>query len=75
MKELTKAQERALECFATACDRAWGIPPTVRELTALLGATSTNGTAGTLRLLVRKGYLEHHPRKSRAFRLSGKGID
>jgi len=49
--------------------RANGYPPTVRELSRMLGLRSTATTQQHLVALARKGYLEHDPVKARALRV------
>ena len=46
-----------------------GCPPTIRELAVTLGLRSTNGVAGHLQALGRKGYLQKMALKSRTWRL------
>lgn len=55
--------------------RTKGVPPTVRELGTSLGLASTNGVACLLRGLVRKGYLQKDPMKSRALQITEAGQD
>lgn len=50
-----------------------GYPPTVRELGALLGVTSTNGVVGTLNALERKGLIRRVRRSGRAISLTYAG--
>ena len=52
-----------------------GYPPTVRELSRMLGLRSTATTQQHLRALARKGYLEHDPVKARALRVVWKETD
>ncbi len=63
--ELTDRQREVYE-FIQDRIRAWGYPPTVREIGEHLGIKSTNGVADHLKALKRKGYLNHDERKSRA---------
>ncbi|WP_455205939.1 transcriptional repressor LexA, partial [Kaarinaea lacus] len=46
-----------------------GMPPTVAEITAGLGLSSTNGVRGHLQALARKGAIELIPNSSRGIRL------
>lgn len=62
--ELTDRQREVLE-FIQDRIRAWGYPPTIREIGEHLGIRSTNGVADHLKALKRKGYLSHGERKSR----------
>lgn len=52
---------------------ATGIPPTLREIGAAFGFTSTNGIARQLRALEVKGYIERTPLASRAMNLTPEG--
>lgn len=50
-----------------------GYAPTLREIGAFFGWTSTNATSDHLRSLIRKGYLTRARGKSRAMRVTQKG--
>jgi repressor LexA len=47
-----------------------GWPPTVREIGASMGITSTNGVRCHLDALVKKGYLERVPYGSRCLKIT-----
>jgi repressor LexA len=64
-------RQRVVLDFITDCITLRGYPPTLREICAHLGTTSTNGASDHIRALVRKGYLVHEDLKSRAIRLVG----
>jgi repressor LexA len=68
MPDTSELTERQREVYQFIQDRirAWGYPPTVREIGEHLGIKSTNGVADHLKALKRKGYLNHDERKSRA---------
>lgn len=51
-------RERLAAQFIQAFTKAHGYPPTVREIGAAIGQSSTSSTHHTLRSLVRKGYIE-----------------
>jgi repressor LexA len=61
---LTDRQREVYE-FIEDRIRAWGYPPTIREIGEHLGIRSTNGVADHLKALKRKGYLNHGEGKSR----------
>jgi repressor LexA len=52
-----------------------GYPPTLREICARFGWSSTNAAATYLRALAEKGYVEIEPNKSRGLRLVGPSKD
>jgi repressor LexA len=62
--ELTDRQRQVYE-FIQDRIRAWGFPPTIREIGEHLGIRSTNGVADHLKALKRKGYLQQRDMKSR----------
>jgi repressor LexA len=64
---LTDRQHQVLE-FIQDRIRAWGYPPTIREIGEHLGIKSTNGVADHLKALKRKGYLVQEDMKSRTLR-------
>ncbi len=68
MAETPELTDRQREVYDFIQDRirAWGYPPTIREIGEHLGIKSTNGVADHLKALKRKGYLNHDERKSRA---------
>ncbi len=65
---LTSRQLEVLRMIVEAIDRR-GFAPTVRELCALLGSTSTNGTVDHLKALARKGYVAVTPGRWRGVRV------
>lgn len=68
MNELTTRQRQVLE-FIREELTASGMPPTVAEITAAMGVSSTNGIRGHLQALERKGVIELIPNTSRGIRL------
>jgi repressor LexA len=68
MKDLTQRQIQVLE-FIEKTMESQGMPPTVAEITAGLGLSSTNGVRGHLQALARKGAIELIPNASRGIRL------
>jgi repressor LexA len=66
-KPLTARQQEIYD-YIEGRIRAWGFPPTIREIGEHLGIRSTNGVADHLKALKRKGYLEQHDMKSRTLR-------
>ncbi len=66
--ELTDRQREVYE-FIQDRIRAWGYPPTIREIGEHLGIRSTNGVADHLKALKRKGYLQQQDMKSRTLML------
>ena len=70
MEKLTERQGQILEFIReTVADS--GMPPTVAEITAAMGVSSTNGIRGHLQALERKGAIELVPNASRGIRLLG----
>jgi repressor LexA len=65
---LSDRQRRILE-FIDAQVRERGFPPSVREIGAAVGLTSTSTVHTHLRALERKGYLRRDPTKPRAMEL------
>lgn len=51
-----------------------GHAPTIRELCGLRGVASTNGTAETVRALVKKGLLAGEPHLARTLRATPAGV-
>lgn len=68
MEKLTARQRQILE-FIRETVAASGMPPTVAEITAAMGVSSTNGIRGHLQALERKGAIELVPNASRGIRL------
>lgn len=66
--ELTDRQKEVYD-FIQDRIRAWGYPPTIREIGEHLGIRSTNGVADHLKALKRKGYLLQQDMKSRTLML------
>lgn len=63
--KLNRREQRALSAVAESMDQR-GYPPSVRELGAAIGLTSTSSVAHVLRSLEWKGYLRREPGRSRA---------
>ena len=68
MDQLTDRQQQILE-YIQQIVAANGMPPTVAEITAAMGVSSTNGIRGHLQALARKGAIELIPNASRGIRL------
>lgn len=68
MQKLTERQKQILD-FIKEELAASGMPPTVAEITAAMGVSSTNGIRGHLQALARKGAIELIPNASRGIRL------
>jgi repressor LexA len=69
MTDLTDRQREVLTALANLTTRD-GMPPTLRELAAELGISSTNGVSDHLRALLRKGYVRAATGRSRGWRLA-----
>jgi repressor LexA len=69
--QLTDKQKRAL-AFIQSDIKAKGRPPTLREIGAEIGISSTNGVRYLLDTLERKGYLQRSPMLSRAIELTAR---
>jgi len=67
LPDLTDRQREVYE-FIQDRIRAWGYPPTIREIGEQLDIKSTNGVADHLKALKRKGYLTQEEMKSRTLR-------
>ncbi len=68
MKPLTSRQSEVLASIRNYIEQ-YGFPPTIAELTTLLGIRSPNAVRDHLRTLARKGVLELTPAASRGIRL------
>jgi len=68
MEKLTERQSQVLE-FIRETVAVSGMPPTVAEITAAMGVSSTNGIRGHLQALERKGAIQLVPNASRGIRL------
>ncbi|HEY5604217.1 MAG TPA: transcriptional repressor LexA [Gammaproteobacteria bacterium] len=68
MEQLTERQKEILD-FISETVAASGMPPTVAEIAAAMGVSSTNGIRGHLQALERKGAIELVPNASRGIRL------
>ena len=64
-QKLTRRQQQVLEIINQSIAND-GYPPTIREIGAQLGISSTNGVNDHLKALERKGYLNRCGAKSRA---------
>jgi repressor LexA len=74
MKNLTARQAQVLEYIKEMIETN-GMPPTVAEIGAGLGMSSTNGVRGHLQALARKGAIELLPGASRGIRLVAQDDD
>jgi repressor LexA len=70
-EELTDKQKKAL-AYIQAEIRQHGRPPTLREIGAEIGISSTNGVRYLLDTLQRKGFLQRSPMLSRGIELSSR---
>lgn len=70
---LTDRQAEVL-AFVQAQLRAVGRPPTLDEICAHFGFSSTNAASEHLRLIQQKGYLKREFGKSRAIRIAGSAV-
>jgi repressor LexA len=69
MTGLTKRQRQVLE-FVRSIQRAGETTPTLREIAAHFGFTSSRAAADHLDALKRKGFLESEPGKARSLRVT-----
>ena len=74
MERLTARQVEVLSTIQ-AEQRRLGVPPTLRELGAALGITSSNGVSDALKMLERKGYLRRMPGSARGIVLLAQGAE
>jgi len=68
MSELTKRQRQVLG-FIQECQRAGGVAPSLREIAAHFGFSSMTTAMDHVRLLRKKGVLEHRPGRARSLRV------
>ena len=54
---------------------AQGYPPTVREICAAVGLSSTSTGHGHINRLIKKGYLKKDPAKPRALEITAEGLE
>jgi repressor LexA len=71
IEQLSDKQRKALS-FIQAEIRVKGRPPTLREIGAHIGVSSTNGVRYLLDTLVRKGFLARSPMLSRGIELTAR---
>ncbi len=69
MDKLTKRQAEILEYIAEYISRQ-GFPPTLKEIGAHFGISSTNAVSDHLKALSRKGYLRRRADQSRAMEIT-----
>lgn len=65
---LTKKQEESYQCIVRFTEEH-GYPPTVRELAALIGVTSTSTVFSRIRQLEKNGYIRRVPASPRAIEI------
>lgn len=65
-RELTDRQQRIMEAIRSSMQRL-GYPPSMRELGAAAGLTSTSSVRHQLMTLERKGYVRRDPNRPRAY--------
>lgn len=70
-RPLTERQREVLEFIARAVDA--GMPPTLREVCAEFGWSSTQAASDHVDALERKGFVARQPRKSRGIRVLRRG--
>ncbi len=70
-EQLTEKQQKALQ-FIQSEIKSKGRPPTLREIGAVIGVSSTNGVRYLLDTLERKGYLKRSAMLSRAIELTSR---
>jgi SOS-response transcriptional repressor LexA len=63
------ARQAAILAFLNDCQATHGCPPTLREIGARFGITSTNGVHEHLQALERKGYITRRTNSSRGIRV------
>lgn len=68
--QLTQRQQAVLDFIKRHNDKN-GVPPTVREIAAGMGFRSTNGVVDHVKALIKHGYLDKIPNRSRGIRLAG----
>jgi repressor LexA len=68
MKELTKRQKEVLDIIERTV-RTKGYPPSMREITSVMGLASAAGIHKHIKALVRKGYLAKEDYLSRSLRV------
>lgn len=71
--QLTDKQEKALNYIRKEIE-SHGRPPTLREIGAEVGISSTNGVRYMLDALERKGFLERSPMLSRGIELTSRAL-
>lgn len=68
MKEISQKQKHALRTITGHIEK-YGYPPTVQELSDLMGFTSKSTTHGYLERLEKKGYITREEGKPRALKV------
>lgn len=66
---LTRKQEESYQCIVSFTEEEHGFPPTVRELGALLGVTSTSTVFSRIKQLEKSGYIRRVPASPRAIEI------
>ena len=74
MERLTARQAEVLRTIQAVQQRL-GVPPTIRELGAALGITSSNGVSDALKMLERKGYLRRLKGSARGIVIVARGAE
>lgn len=69
MKKLTKSQQKVYDYLKERLE--YGVPPTVREICAATGLSSTSTVHGHLRALENAGYITREAGLNRSIRLEG----
>ena len=72
-QELTEIQKKILEILKSYISKH-SIPPTIKEISALCGLSSTSSVHHQLSCLEEKGYIVRDKTKSRSIKLTGKRI-
>lgn len=68
MTALTERQRQVLDALRSLTEEL-GMSPTIRELGARIGHSSTRSTHAVLCALIRKGYITHEPWETRSLRI------
>lgn len=69
MKQLTKSQQKVYDFLKERLE--YGVPPTVREICAATGLSSTSTVHGHLRALENAGYISREAGLNRSIRIEG----
>ena len=73
MKDISKTQKRIYEYLLERSQD--GVPPSVREIGAAVGLSSTSSVQANLDALEQAGYIQRDPLKKRTIRILGRETD